>query len=158
MVKWDPGKSIRDPRGEITGVVRDSSGQGPVMWYALEWIVFWIERRSKVFVFALIQVPCGITKEKHRSSGKSFFFHCTARMSYEVSMASSLHVYSIQFHYILHQWREVQKILNGRNSCIIEVRLVFYCRRFYFSPTYAYRSLSRCLGKSRIETVRWNYM
>lgn len=27
MVKWDPGKIIRDPRGEITGVARDSSAQ-----------------------------------------------------------------------------------------------------------------------------------
>lgn len=160
MVKWDPGKIIRDPRGEITGVARDSSAQRACdVWYALESIAFWIERRSEVFVFALIQVPCRITKKKQRrSSGKSFFFHYTGWMSYKVSMASSLHMYSLQFHYKHHQWREVQKILNSRNSYLSEVRLVFYCRRFCFSPTYAHRSLSTCLGKSRVETVRWNYM
>ena len=26
-LQWDPGKIIRDPRGEITGVARDSSAQ-----------------------------------------------------------------------------------------------------------------------------------
>lgn len=160
MVKWDPGKIIRDPRGEITGVARDSSAQR-----ACDVIRAWIDcilNRAKKWSVCLRSDTSPLMnnekKKKHRSSGKSFFFHYTGWMSYEVSMASSLHMYSLQFHYKHHQWREVQKILNGRNSCIIEVRLVIYCRRFCFSPTYAHRSLSTCLGKSRVEAVRWNYM
>lgn len=156
MVKWDPGKIIRDPRGEITGVARDSSAQR-----ACDVIRAWLDcilNRAKKWSVCL-RSETSLLQNNEKKNTEAQVNHFSFIILDEWVMKSPWPLASTCTHFnsitnIISD-AKCKKILNGRNTCIIEVRLVIYCRRFCFSPTYAHRSLSTCLGKSRVEAVRW---